>query len=76
MPPWIMWLDADDAPLTQSSRSTSTTSMPCSARSRKVEMPLMPPPMMRTCADGRSVSVATLGRSGAVEVVFSVMIPS
>ena len=57
MPPWIMCEDAADAPLMKSSRSTSATSTPCSARSRNVASPLMPPPMIRTSAYGRSRSV-------------------
>ena len=56
MPPWIMCDDAAEAPLTKSERSTSATSTPCSTRSRKVASPLIPPPMIRTSADGRAAS--------------------
>ena len=62
MPPWIMCDEAADAPLTKSPRSTSTTSTPCSARSRNVAMPLMPPPMTTTSAVGRARIAATFGR--------------
>src|SRR5690606_23261601 len=60
-----MWLDADDAPETKSPRSTRATSMPCSARSRKVAIPLMPPPMMSPSACGRDRSCSTEGRAEA-----------
>ena len=54
--------DAADAPLTKSPRSMSITSMPCIARSRIVAMPLMPPPITSTWADGRSISLANARR--------------
>src|SRR6218665_681972 len=59
MPPWIMWLDADEAPDAKSPRSTSTTSMPCRARSRKVAMPLMPPPITSTFVRPRCATAST-----------------
>src|SRR6478609_307880 len=73
MPPWIMWLDADDAPEAKSPRSTRTTSTPWRARSRNVDIPLMPPPMSSTVVRPDSRSARTSSRS-ADECVDSIIL--
>src|SRR5512147_2146083 len=52
MPPCAICEDAALAPEQKSPRSTSSTSTPFSARSRKAPMPLMPPPTITTGISG------------------------